>query len=152
MKKQTIYLDTSVFSIYYDDRDPALQSLTKKFWEQRNTFDVFISDIVVNEIQQTKDLKKRDALIQLTEGTQNLTVTDECESLADEYISRDIIPKKHRNDAVHIAVAVINSMDYLISWNFEHIVKVKTKRMVGLVDLERGYKPIEIIAPPELLQ
>ena len=63
---------------------------------------------------------------------------------------RGIIPKKYVDDAVHIAVAVVHAIDYLVSGNFEHIVKVKTRRMVGVVDAERGYQPIEIIAPPEL--
>ena len=57
---------------------------------------------------------------------------------------------KHIEDAVHIAVATINSLDILVSWNFEHIVKLKTKREVNAVNVLLGYDPIEIIEPAML--
>ena len=106
--------------------------------------------MVLSEIEDLKDDNKKRLLLRLLEGSEALTIDDESEQLAREYVSQGIIPKKYVDDARHIAVAVVNSIDYLVSWNFEHIVKVKTRRMVGLVDAERGYKPIEIIAPPEL--
>ena len=148
--KQTAYLDTSVPSAYYDDRNIERQRLTREFWKKLSAFDVFISSLVLTEIEGLKDDSKKRLLLRLLEGSEALTINDECERLAREYVSRGIIPKKYVDDARHIAVAVVNSIDYLVSWNFEHIVKVKTRRMVGLVDAEKGYKPIEIIAPPEL--
>lgn len=148
--KQTIYLDTSVPSAYYDERNPERQKVTRDFWNKLPEYSVFISSLVLTEIEKLKDDKRKKNLLQLLEGTEELAVNDECNRLADEYVSHGIIPDKYRDDALHIAVAVVNSMDYLVSWNFEHIVKVKTRRMVGLIDSEKGYKPIEIIAPPEL--
>lgn len=64
-----------------------------------------------------------------------------------EYVSRGIIPVKHIEDAIHIAVATINSADILASWNFEHIVKLKTKREINAVNILLGYDPIEIAEP-----
>ena len=148
--KQTVYLDTSVPSAYYDERNLERQKLTREFWKKLAAFDVFISSLVLTEIEGLKDDNKKRLLLRLLEGSEALTISDECERLAREYVSQGIIPKKYVDDARHIAVAVVNSIDYLVSWNFEHIVKVKTRRMVGRVDAEKGYKPIEIIAPPEL--
>ena len=148
--KQTIYLDTSVPSAYYDERNLERQKLTREFWKKLATFDVFISSLVLTEIEGLKDNNKKRLLLRLLEGSEALAISDDCERLAHEYVSQGIIPKKYVDDARHIAVAVVNSIDYLVSWNFEHIVKVKTRRMVGLVDAEKGYKSIEIIAPPEL--
>ena len=111
---------------------------------------MFISSLVLTEIEGLKDDHKKRLLLRLLEGSEVLTINDEGERLAREYVSQGIIPKKYVDDARHIAVAVVNSIDFLVSWNFEHIVKVKTRRMVGLVDAEKGYKAIEIIAPPEL--
>jgi len=51
---------------------------------------------------------------------------------------------------VHIAIAVVNDVDYLISWNFKHLVKVNTRRIVNLTNILLGFNQIEIIAPPEL--
>ena len=148
--KQTIYLDTSVPSAYYDDRNLERQRQTREFWSNLANFDVFVSGLVLEEIGRFKNHSKKRLLLDLLEGVQVLSLTEESETLAGEYVKRGIIPLKYRDDAVHIAVSVVHGMDYLVSWNFEHIVKVKTRRMVGLVDAEKGYKPIEIIAPPEL--
>jgi len=52
---------------------------------------------------------------------------------------------KHIEDAVHIAVTTVNSLDILVSWNFEHIVKLKTKREVNAINVLLGYNQIEIV-------
>ena len=148
--KQTLYLDTSVPNAYFDDRNPERQRFTREFWGKLNSLDLFISSLVLAEIADLKAGAKKGPLLELLEGIEVLPVTAECEQLADEYMAAGIFPKKSRDDALHIATAVIHSLDYLVSWNYEHIVKVKTRRMVGLVDAKKGYKPIEIIAPPEL--
>lgn len=148
--KQTIYLDTSVVSAYYDTRNPERQKLTRGFWGKLKGYQILTSALVLTEIGNLKDSSKKGKLLKLLEGAEELPVNEECQRLADEYLEKGIIPKKYRDDAVHIAVAVVHSADYLVSWNFEHIVKVKTRRMVGLIDADKGYKPIEIIAPPEL--
>ena len=148
--KQTIYLDTSIVSAYYDVRNPERQKLTREFWGKLKGYQIFTSALVLTEIGKLKDSTKKGKLLKLLEGAEELPVNEECQRLADEYLEKGIIPIKYRDDAVHIAIAVVYSSDYLVSWNFEHIVKVKTRRMVGLVDAEKGYKPMEIIAPPEL--
>lgn len=79
-----------------------------------------------------------------------LEITEEEEFLSNEYIKEGVIPERYKNDAWQIAVASTNAIDYLVSWNFQHIVKVKTKRMVNLINLKYGYKTIEIITPAEL--
>lgn len=61
-----------------------------------------------------------------------------------------IFPAKYRDDALHLAIASVSGMDYLLSWNFEHLVKVKTKDMAKRVNTSKGYKNIEIISPLEL--
>lgn len=148
--KQTVYLDTSIISAYYDARNPERQKQTREFWGKLKGYQVLTSALVLTEIGKLRDSTKKGKLLKLLEGAEELPVNEECQRLADEYLEKGIIPTKYRDDAVHIAVAVVHSADYLVSWNFEHIVKVKTRRMVGLIDAEKGYKPMEIIAPPEL--
>jgi len=74
----------------------------------------------------------------------------EIKALAEEYIVKGVIPVKYFEDALHIAVATVNSLDILISWNFEHIVKLKTKREVNVINVLLGYGEIEIIEPAML--
>ena len=76
-----------------------------------------------------------------------MTKSEEIKILSEEYILRRIIPVKHIENAVHIAVVTVNSIDILVSWNFEHIVKLKTKREVNAMNVLLGYNPIEIVEP-----
>jgi len=71
--------------------------------------------------------------------------------LAKEYVKYGAVPESYPEDAYHIAVAVLNEMDYLLSWNFRHIVRRRTKDVVRMVNTLRKLKQIEIITPGELL-
>ena len=79
-----------------------------------------------------------------------LKLNDEVAALADAYVEAGVLPRRYFNDALHIAVAVVHGIKFLVSWNFKHFVNVKTRQMVNLVNLKEGYGVIEIIAPPEL--
>jgi len=148
-KQPNIYLDTSVPSAYYDDEKPERQELTREFWLKINTAKVYISELVNQELNQIENKILKEKILKLLKDFEVLQLTDEAKNLADEYIKEEVVPKKFKNDAIHIAIAVVNSVYFLISWNFKHLVNVKTKQMVNLVNVKNGYKEIEIIAPPE---
>ena len=92
----------------------------------------------------------KEKLLGLIKGCFVLDIDTKVESLAGAYIKAGIFPRKYLNDALHIAVAVVNGIKFLTSWNFKHFVNVKTRQMVNLVNLKEGYGVIEIIAPPEM--
>lgn len=102
-----VYLDTSVISALFDERNAERKNHTEEFWRELRDYE-------------------------------------------EEYLSKGIFPERYKDDAIHVAVAVANNIDFLISWNFRHLVKVKTRRMVNLINEILGYPHIEIIAPPEL--
>ncbi|MCP4989321.1 MAG: type II toxin-antitoxin system VapC family toxin [Colwellia sp.] len=81
-----------------------------------------------------------------------LAFDSESYELAYEYIKRGIIPSKYEDDAFHIAVASVNNLDAIISWNFKHIVKLKTKKEVFGTNLLMGYKEIDIYSPMEVIE
>jgi hypothetical protein len=66
------------------------------------------------------------------------------------YVAQGIFPQKYYDDALHVAIASVNQVSILLSWNFRHLVKLKTRRMVSLVNVHEDYMPVEIISPPEL--
>ncbi len=70
--------------------------------------------------------------------------------ISEEYIKEGVFSRRFENDARQIAAASTNTIEYFVSWNFRHIVKVKTRRMVNLINLKHGYKMLEIITPSEL--
>ena len=72
------------------------------------------------------------------------------EALSEEYVRRGIFPEKYASDGNHVAVAVVHGVSFFVSWNFRHLVKVKTRREINLVNSLMGYGQIEIVAPPEM--
>jgi len=80
-----------------------------------------------------------------------LFLTDDVEGLANEYVHYGAVPEGYFEDAYHIAVAVINEMDCILSWNFRHIVRRKTRDLVKMVNTVNAFRHIEIMTPAELL-
>jgi len=151
MKKPQVYLDTSVTSAYVDDRAPDRQRLTRLFWTRmRGNFIPVISTMVLSEIRATPDEERKREMEALVEGFRILEFDEEAGLLAKEYVKRGVIPEDYEEDANHVAVAVVNGVRYLASWNFKHIVRVRTRREVNLVNALMGYEEIELVAPPEL--
>lgn len=148
-KRFRLYLDTSVISALYDARTPERQALTKSLWENLDRYDVHISDKVIEEIMQAPETIRHD-LQKATAGFRVLPMSDEVLELAQAYIAQGIFPEKYFDDALHVALASFHEVDYLISWNFTHLVKVKTRRLVALINAINNLPPVEIIAPPEL--
>ena len=148
-KSKRIYIDTSVISAIFDQRTPERMSLTKKMWENIDDYEVYISNIVIDELKAAPE-EKRKKFMDVISDFDILEVTDEVKELADEYIKEEIFPKKYYDDALHVAIATVNDIGYLLSWNFKHLVKVKTRKLVSLVNTKYDYSSIEIIVPPEL--
>jgi len=150
-RKLKIYFDTSVPNAYIDSRNPIRQEITKNLWEKLHQYKIFVSDLVVEEIEATGDEIKKKHLLDLVKGFERLSSSgEEIETLAEEYVRRRIIPAKYIEDATHIAVATVYSLDVLVSWNFEHMVKLKTKREVNVVNILLGYNQLEIVEPTML--
>jgi len=150
-KPLRIYLDTSVPNAVLEPKNAHRQSETKAFWTRLDQYRVFISQLVLGEIDQTPDPQKRSQLRELVKGFQILPVDDpEVEFLALAYVQAGIIPVTHIDDATHIAVASVNRLDAVVSWNYQHMVKLKTKREVNAINLFRGYPLLEIIDPSML--
>lgn len=157
--KTTIYLDTSVLNFLFADDAPELKSITVDFFEnfiQTGIYDACVSDFVVQEINKTSDQVKRQNLLNvLVEYPIDLMqVPDlyEINALADLYVSEKVIPENKRFDALHIAVSVIQKVDFLVSWNFKHLANVGRERKVLDVNHRHNYLyPIRIISPMDLI-
>lgn len=104
----------------------------------------------INRAPEEKVIKLRDLIREL--NPEELSVDENSQTLANRYIEQGIIPVKYEDDALHIAVASVNDLDVMVSWNFTHIVKVKTKREVTGINALMGYKEIEIYSPLEVVE
>lgn len=153
IKKLKLYLDTTIFNFVFADDAPKERDLTRKFFQQIKEYDIYISDIVIKEIARCYP-SKREKLLALIEANdlEELALDDAAETLARRYIKEGIIPSKYMNDAYHIAVASVAGIDVILSWNFDHIVKLKTKREVVGINMLMGYGSIDIYSPLEVVK
>lgn len=145
------YLDTSTISALFDDRNPERKLLTEEFFAKIGIYNIYISELTVAEIERTPDLELRSKMKKTIKGFLILELNESVEELAKEYTKHGAVPISYLEDAYHIAVAVLNEMDYLISWNFRHIVRKRTKDIIRMVNTLRNLKQVEIITPGELL-
>ena len=150
-KKIKIYLDTSVISALFDDKNPERQDLTKRFFEQAKTFTVYVSEVVLAEIDNVRNTQLKEKLRNTAISFKILQIDKKIRRLASEYVKHGAIPPDYSEDALHIAISTLNEIDYLLSWNFRHIVKVKTRRIVDIVNFSHGHPDLKIATPAELI-
>ncbi|MEW6379571.1 MAG: type II toxin-antitoxin system VapC family toxin [bacterium] len=145
--KPKLYLDTSIPSAYFDYSKPLRQLITQKWFEnQKSGYELFISIITIEEVEQLENIRKRDSIksLILDTDTKILELTDKAITLANEYLKRGAIPKTEPEDAYHIAVATVNRIEALASWNFKHIVSINPIRKIHEINREFNYPIIEI--------
>jgi predicted nucleic acid-binding protein len=120
LKKESLYLDTSVPSAYYDERAKERQDSTIKFWKDvLPNYKVYVSEITVKELDNTKDETLKKKFRDLTKNFKVLKVNKKIRDLAGVYIEKGIFPEKYIDDALHVAIASYHEISYMISWNFE---------------------------------
>lgn len=146
--EKRVYLDTSVISALFDERNTERQRMTEDFWKNLEHQTVFISTLVKDEIESAPE-PLRTRLTNKVKDFQVLNVSTEATELAEQYIEQGVFSDRYFSDALHVGIAVFHRVEYLVSWNFTHLVKVRTRQTVNLVNVLRGYPAIEIIAPPE---
>jgi len=110
-----------------------------------------ISDVTIQELENAPDFV-RELLNGTREEYKEIILADErVISLANAYINEDVVSEAFFNDAMHIALATINKVDVLVSWNFKHIVNFNKIRLYNSVNLKLGYSLIDIRTPREVL-
>jgi predicted nucleic acid-binding protein len=153
MKKQKIYLETTLFNYYFDeDRDAHHDTVT--LFEEciSGKFEPYTSLYVVDELNDAPD-EKRDKMIALIEryNINVLAATDDTDNLARRYMAEGSLPQGSLTDASHIAAASVYALDMIISLNFRHIVRDKTIEMTGAINILLGYPVIKIKSPMEVI-
>jgi hypothetical protein len=156
MDKKTVYIETSVIS-YLTARPSsdllaaAWQKVTLDWWDtQRDRFDLYTSDIVIEEAERGDDLAVTKRLEALS-GFPLLAITGEVVTLSEALIDAKALPKKAIGDSLHIAASAVHGVDYLLTWNYRHIDNAETKPIVRRVCLTNGYGYPEICTPQELM-
>lgn len=148
--KLRIYLDTSIFSAFFDDRAPDRQTQTEEFWARITAFEASTSELTREELEKTPDAGRRTKLLKLLESLTLHPITEEIRRLTQDYVKAGVFTPATLNDAVHVAAAVLTRQHILLSWNFKHMVNRTRRAKVNEVNISLGLPSIEIIAPPEI--
>ncbi len=155
MEKKTVYLETSVVSYLTNrlSRDLIVaghQASTREWWEtERQNHDLYVSEMVIVEASrgQPEAAQKRLALL---DGIALLRISEDVAVLAQALVKRRAIPEVAAADAVHVAVAAVNGIHYLLTWNCRHIANAERFDAISSVCVDCGYKPPIICTPDEL--
>jgi predicted nucleic acid-binding protein len=148
--KQRIYIDTSVVGGYFDEE---FREATIKLFErlENNEIKFVVSDLLDLELLNAPPNVKEHLLQYSADKFERVDLTEEAIQLADAYISEKVIGKSSLEDCRHIALATINKVDVLASWNFKHIVNLDRIKGYNSVNLRLGFSIIEIRSPQDLI-
>ncbi len=149
--KQRIYIDTSVYGGHFDvefaeHTIPLFDSL------KNGVFTLLFSTVTQEELENAPEKVRNLVQSIKTENTEFIETTNEAIELASEYISEKVVSHTSFADCLHIALATINKADFLISWNFKHIVNVQRIRGYNSINIKNGYKQLEIRSPREFIK
>jgi len=149
-----VYLETTIVSYLTGRRTRDLvtaahQEITNEWWEGRERFELFVSEAVLQEARGG-DPTAADARRSALEGIAVLEVTSSATELARQLLDAAAVPPKAVVDAVHIAVAAVHGMDYLLTWNCTHIANAATRGRIERACRAAGFAPPVICTPEEL--
>lgn len=150
MKKPRLYFDTSVFGGVYDI---DFKRETESLFNLVNNGSIIcaFSDLTEFELENAPD-KVKEHFKSLQKSTvEFLEITEEINTLAEKYIDENVVGATSIDDCRHIACATINKVDYLVSWNFKHIVNVFRIRGYNSVNIKNGYLQLDIRSPKEII-
>ncbi len=156
MTKPAVYLETSVISYLMSrpSRDlvvAAHQEITREWFAlQAQAYELFVSQLVVSEASAGDNDAARERLAFL-QGIPQLGITDAAGELAAKLVESGTVPRKAVEDALHIAVAAMHGVEYLLTWNCTHIANATMRQAIEGVCRRAGYEPPVICTPEELM-
>jgi hypothetical protein len=151
MKKPRLYIDTSVFGGVFDIE---FQRETELLFEMVKNGEIICvySDLCELELENAPLTVKEHFLNIEKSTTEFVEITEEINHLAEQYVAEKVVGETSIDDCRHIACATINKVDFLVSWNFKHIVNVFRIRGYNSVNLKNGHIQLDIRSPKEIIK
>lgn len=138
-----------MFGGYFDEE---WEEPTRELFDQmqRGQWQFFTSAITVAELAHAP-VRVRDVLSTTFKPESIVDPTAEMEQLASLYLAQSVVSRTYSDDARHVAVCSVLRFDYLVSWNFRHLVNVEREKRFNAVNLLHGYHSVRIVSPLELI-
>ena len=155
LEKLKTHPETTLFNFYVDEGRGLGHTATVKLFREiaAGKYEAYTSAYVLDELEQAP-AEKQDKMMGLI-AEYNISVleySEEADALANVYVEEGVVPSKYRTDGVHIAISAVNDLDMVVSMNFQHIVKRKTKIATGSINILNGYRAVEIYNPMEVVE
>ena len=156
-KKPSVYLETSFVSYVTNKLSSDLlvaahQKLSREWWEERRSeFHLYVSELVFQEASKGNEDAVQQRIGLLT-GITLLPITEEAASLAVHFLEQKAIPEVAIADGLHMAIAAVNKVDYLLSWNCKHIVNAAVRKKIVSLCTSKGFQSPTICTPFELYE
>ncbi len=153
MKRLQLYIDTSVLGGIFDTEEPRRVRTAEKLLRliREGAYEGFISRLTLEEILAAPVKIQEQLQVRVSEADFSI-LEENAESieLAKAYVSDGVIPERYRDDARHIAIGVVYALDYIVSWNYKHMVNISVRRLINSTNIRMGYNSVEIISPEEV--
>jgi predicted nucleic acid-binding protein len=149
---KSVYLDSTIPSYYFDRREPirALTDITRKWWDTaRAHYRCFISEVTIAELQNGP-YPNQDRTVALVRNFKQLEPRDEIVVIAETYVKQFVMPKKTLADALHLAYASFYRIDFLLTWNCEHLANANKDQHIHIVNKRIGLSTPRIVTPMQL--
>ena len=152
--KPRVYVETSVLSYLTarPSRDlvrAAHQQITLEWWSERKSFELFVSEAVLEEARRG-DPRAAQRRLASAEGLRVLKADDDAQALTTALLGAAVMPSRAAVDAVHVSIATVNGMDFLLTWNCTHIANAVLRPRIEAVCRQNGFEPPTICTPEEL--
>lgn len=150
--KEKVYLDSTVPSYYFDQRESlnAFIEVTRKWWsEMASHYELYISDAVLQELN-SGNYPRKGEIIELVSTIPLLPLTPDLEQVVEFYIANYVMPRSLVGDAVHLAFASYYDIQYLLTWNCNHLANANKRKHIRVINGRLGLSTPEIVTPLEL--
>ena len=150
--KEKVYLDSTIPSYYFDQREAlaAFIEVTREWWStMASSYEIFVSDAVLQELS-TGNYPRKEEIIEFVATIPLLPANQDLEKIVEFYIANYVMPKSLIGDAVHLAYASYYDIQYLLTWNCNHLANANKRKHIRVVNGRLGLSTPEIITPCEL--
>lgn len=153
----TVYVETTVIGnvagrMHPDPLVAIRQTVTRQWWATAGQeYRLFVSELVIDECSAGDPTAAAERMAVIT-GIELLTATDAVEELAGALVANRGVPASQPRDAFHIAIAAVNGVQFLVTWNFKHIANPMLQSRIASICRQNGFEPPVICTPEQLLE
>nr|VFK45988.1 MAG: hypothetical protein BECKTC1821D_GA0114238_102715 [Candidatus Kentron sp. TC] len=152
--KEKVYIDSTIPSYYFDRRESlaTFAEITRQWWsEMAGEYELFVSDAVIRELNRG-DYPNKEEVLTFISGIPSLPLPGDLDQIIEFYVANYVMPQTLSGDAAHLAYASYHNIEYLLTWNCNHLANANKHRHIQIINARLGLSTPAIITPLELFK